>query len=176
MKRRLAAMGLLVVTMLCSACSAKKEEVKEANVADIVKDVEAAYGEDFVANNVLDNEMIKELIGIDAEWCEQLYAANSMISVHPDMFIAAEAKEGDLDKVKDAVESYRESIVSDTMQYPMNIQKTQASRVDVYGNYVFFTLLGFIPMELEDQGDDAMLAAYQELNQKAVDVIESYLK
>ena len=174
--KRIATVGILLVTMLCSACSTKKEEAKQANVTDIVKDVEAAYGDEFVATNVLDDATIKELIGIDPEWCEQLYAANSMMGIHPDLFVAAQAKTGDLDKVREAVETYRQNLVDSTMQYPMNLLKIQASRVDVYGDYVFFTLLGFIPMEVEEQGDDAILAAYEEQNQKAVDVIEGYLK
>ncbi|MDO5519209.1 MAG: DUF4358 domain-containing protein [bacterium] len=188
MKRRVTALLLGSMMILLSACGKSNNNDNENNaendttvnnnvaVEDIVKDVETAYGDDFVATNVLDHQTIKELMGIDPDWCEELYASNSMIGMQKDTFIAAKAKPKDLDKVKNAVTAYRDAMVADTMQYPMNIEKIQASRVDVYGNYVFFTLLGFIPSEVEEQGEDKILAAYQEQNQKAIDVIESYFK
>ncbi|MDO5294370.1 MAG: DUF4358 domain-containing protein [bacterium] len=188
MRRRVIALLLGSIMVLLAACG-KSDNNDNANdaengetvtnnveIEDIVRDVETAYGEEFVATNVLDNQTIKELMGIDPDWCEELYASNSMIGMHKDTFIAVKAKPEDLEKVKDAVTAYRENMVADTMQYPMNVEKIQASRVDVYGNYVFFTLLGFIPNEVEEQGEDKILAAYQEQNQKAVDVIEGYLK
>ena len=61
------------------------------------------------------------------------------------------------------------------MQYPMNQIKVQASRVEQVGNYVFFILLGDIPMEVEEKGEDAILAAAKEQAQIAVDAINKVL-
>ncbi len=183
MKKRLAMMLVLSITLLLVACSKKDNASEEESsvrndvaIADIIKDVQEAYGDDFVATNVLDDATIKELMGIDAEWCDELYASNSMIGVHKDTFIAVKAKPEDLNKVIEAVNAYRDAMIDDTNQYPMNVQKIQASRIDVYGNYVFFTLLGFIPTGVEEQSDDEILKAYQEQNEKAVEVYESYFK
>lgn len=181
MKKQVAVMLLMSMAVLFSACAKKDNSLKEKDtttntvaIADVIKDVEAAYGDEYVATNILDDETIKELIGIDADWCNELYAANSLVGTHKDILIAVKAKPEYLEKVLLAINEYRDKLIDETVQYPLNMQKIQASRIDTYGNYVFFTLLGFIPSEVEEKSDDEILAAYQEENLKAVDVYESY--
>ena len=59
------------------------------------------------------------------------------------------------------------------MQYPMNLPKIQASEVKVYGDYVFFIMLGAADEEGLDE--EAALKFYQEQNQVAVKAIEGVL-
>ena len=80
------------------------------------------------------------------------------------------------EEAKKALDAYRETLVNDTMQYPMNISKIQSSQVYVVGDYVFFIMLGQIPDEMLEQGDESeMLKASQEQNQIAIDAINRVL-
>ena len=98
-----------------------------------------------------------------------------MMSVHVDTFIAVHANEGQADTVEEALNSYREYLVNDTMMYPMNIGKVAACRVYRNGDYVFFIMLGSIPLEVSDQGDEATKTYAEEQNEIAVKAIEELL-
>lgn len=50
-----------------------------------------------------------------------------MISTFVETFIGVQAKDGKGDDVEAALNAYRDRLVGDTMQYPMNIAKIQAS-------------------------------------------------
>ncbi len=63
--------------------------------------------------------------------------------------------------------------INDTMQYPMNLLKAQASRIYTKGDYVFFFMLGFIENELEETAtEEEQIDAYKEQNQIAVDAVK----
>ncbi|MCM1538753.1 MAG: DUF4358 domain-containing protein [bacterium] len=137
--------------------------------------VKEAYGEDYLPDMLLSEDEIRILYGIESEWCEEILVEVPMMSAHVDTFLAVKAKPEHLADVSDAVNAYVTNLKSDTMQYPMNINKIAASSVVTMGNYVFYIMLGYLPMEMDDEADDVQIAAYEELNQKAIDVIEGIL-
>lgn len=137
--------------------------------------VREAYGEDYLPDMLLSEDEIQILYGIESEWCEEILVEIPMMSTHVDTFLAIKARPEHLADVSDAVNAYAANLKSDTMQYPMNLNKIAASSVVTMGNYVFYIMLGYLPMEMDDEADDVQIAAYGELNQKAVDVIESLL-
>lgn len=59
------------------------------------------------------------------------------------------------------IKKYREELIQDTCQYPMNQLKIQASKVYVKGNYVCFIMLGTISNKQEEQSEDKVIAAYK---------------
>lgn len=186
--KKIISLALVMVMMLALvACGNKGSETPQTTpeptpeainvpVKDIATKVAAAYGDDYAATMDLDETTIKEVIGIDPAWAEEIHAAGAMISANCDKLIIVKAKSENLEDVKKAMNTYRDALVADLMQYPMNQLKIQASQVDVYGNYVIYTCLGFIPMEVEEKGDDAILEAYKAENQKAVAVYDELLK
>ena len=93
--------------------------------------------------------------------------------MHVDTFIAVHPTEGNEQNVEDALNAYRDNLVNNSMQYPANQVKVEASRVETVGDYVFFLMLGSIDLEIEDEAE--MLTAYQEQNQIAVDAIKEVL-
>lgn len=141
----------------------------------IYQAVKEAYGEDYIPDMLLSEDEIQVLYGIEPEWCEEFLVEIPMMSVHVDTFLAVKAKPEHLAEVSDAVNAYVENLKSDTMQYPMNVTKIAASSVVTMGNYVFYIMLGYIPTELDDAAEDVQIAAYEELNQTAIDVIEGLL-
>ena len=52
-----------------------------------------------------------------------------MMSAHVDTFVAVETAEGKEEVVFDALSKYKAELESDSMMYPMNLLKVQASKV-----------------------------------------------
>lgn len=174
---------LMVVFMLAlTGCGSKNnasggdtqdKNVKEVSLEEIQTSVKEAYGEDYIPSVDYDKSTIEEQFGVKEAWYDDIIAQGPMISTHVDTFIAVKAKPENKEDVKTALGAYRDSLIKDTMQYPINQIKIQASRVESYGNYVFFLMLGVIPTDAEEQKEDIVLKAFEEQNQKSVDAIES---
>ncbi len=97
-----------------------------------------------------------------------------MISAHVDTFIAIKAKEGKGEEVEKALTSYRDYLINDSLQYPMNVPKVNASSVLREGDYVFFVMLGQIKDDMAEEED--MLKQAQESNQLAIDAIKKFFE
>lgn len=159
----------MLLAGLFAGCK-KEEPVKEVNVpvADILQAVKDAYGDSYLPNMDLDAEMLGQMTGLDMEKVEEFAAQTPMISVHPDCVIIVKAKEGQGDTVEEVLNQYRDIRVNDTMMYPMNIAKTQASQVVRNGNYVAYLLVGAVG-ESEETDEAARLKFAEAETQKAID-------
>ncbi|MBU9745004.1 DUF4358 domain-containing protein [Diplocloster agilis] len=177
--------GILGITLLLMAaalwgCSRPEENkgdtpVTDVALADIEKAVAAVFGDNYVPNTEYDAGALESEFGVKQDWYENAIAKGPMISAQVDTFVGIEAKKDHAQEVEDALLAYRKRLLEDTMQYPMNQIKIQASQVVRYGNYVFFLMLGELSMEDMDRGDQAALEAAKAENQKAVDVVEEML-
>jgi len=180
MKKIVSLVMVGIMAFSLAACSSKKDDqgtgnVKDVPVSEIQTAVKDAYGEAYIPNMDYDAQTLESIFGVKEDWYEEFVAQGPMISAQVDTFVAIKAKEANVQEVVDALNSYRDYLVNDSMQYPMNQIKVQASRVEQVGNYVFFILLGEIPMEVEEQGEDAILATAKEQAQIAVDAINKVL-
>jgi len=180
MKKIVSLVMVGIMAFSLAACSSKKDDqgtgnVKEVPVSEIQTAVKDAYGEAYIPNMDYDAQTLESIFGVKEDWYEEFVAQGPMMSAQVDTFVAIKAKEANVQEVVDALNSYRDYLVNDSMQYPMNQIKVQASRVEQVGNYVFFILLGEIPMEVEEQGEDAILATAKEQAQIAVDAINKVL-
>lgn len=153
-----------------------QSQVDETVSIDTIHEkIKEAYGEDYLPTKMLSEDEIQAYYGIEPEWCEEMIAEIPMISVHVDTLIAIKAKKEDVTNVIDAVNAYAETLKNDTMQYPSNLLKIQASTVLTKEPYVFFIMLGTISAEEEEQEDAAQVEAYKARNQVAIDIIEDLL-
>ena len=155
---------------------AETEVQKVVNLEDIHTAIKEAYGENYVPNNALDAEMLEALTGVKADQYTEFFAEMPMISTFVETIIGIKASEGNADKVEEELNAYRDILVNDTMQYPMNVSKIQASQVVRHGDYVFFVMLGAPTDESMEEGDEAALESAKENNQKAIDVIDGFFK
>lgn len=149
---------------------------KEVSITTIVNAVKKAYGASYVPDMDYDATDLEEKFGIKKGWYEEAAAQGPMISMNVDTFIIVKAKTGKAANVKKALTAYRQSLIDDTMQYPINKAKIPGSRVDQIGDYVFFTLLGTISQEIEEQGDEAILAESKKQCKIAYDTVAKLLK
>lgn len=148
----------------------EQTSAKEVSLSDIHEAVKAVYGEYYIPSMQQEAESISALYGITEDMYEEAIAEVSMMSVHVDTFLAFKAKEGQADAVEEKLNEYRDYLINDSMQYPMNIPKIQASQVVREGDYVFFVQLGWVEDDMIDE--DELLKQYQESNQLAVDAIK----
>lgn len=167
----------------CSRPSAGKEPTSQETEAavsvsldDVLNKVKEAYGEDYIPSTAMDEQMLNDIIGLSPELYESYVAEMPMISTFVETFIGVKAKEGQGDGVEKALTEYRDRLVNDTMQYPMNVSKIQASQVVRHGDYVFFVMLGGPDDAALEQGDEAALKSAEENNKIAIDVIDGFFQ
>ena len=158
-----------------SSVSADTPGEQTASVAAIADAVKAAYAESYIPSMSYSKEEISEKFGLTEDMYDDIIAEGPMISVHVDTFIAVHAKPNKTADVETALNNYRQSLIDNLMQYPMNQIKIQASVVESMGDYVFFIMLGEIPTSIEEQGEEETLKYAQQENQIAIDTIKSVL-
>lgn len=149
---------------------------QEVNLADIYDKVKEAYGEDFIPSAEFDEESFENIFGISKDLYDSYIAEGPMISVHVDTWVSVKAKEGKGQEVEDLLNAYRTTLIEDSVQYPMNLPKIQASEVVRHGDYVFFVMLGTPSQEAEEQGEEEALKSAKENNQIAVSIINGFFE
>lgn len=140
------------------------------------KAVTDALGDDYWPDSEIPEEMLNETYGVSADLYDAYLGECPMISVNVDTLLIIHAKDGKVEDVENALNAYRNSLVNDTMQYPMNLGKIQASRVERIGDYVCFVQLGADTSSVEEQGDEAVITYCQEQNELALEAIRQTLE
>ena len=140
------------------------------------KAVTDALGDDYWPDSEIPEEMLNETYGVSADLYDAYLGECPMISVNVDTLLIIHAKDGKVEDVENALNAYRDSLVNDTMQYPMNLGKIQASRVERIGDYVCFVQLGADTSSVEEQGDEAVITYCQEQNELALEAIRQTLE
>ena len=133
-----------------------------------------SLGDNYWPNTAIPIELF-ENYGLTSDMYEDYYAEMPMISTNVDTIIVIKAKDGQLDEVENVIQSYRNTLVNDTMQYPMNLGKIQASQVEVIGDYVCFVQLGADVTNALDLGDEEVIRHCQAQNELALDAIRTQL-
>lgn len=195
-------MALTMSCVLLGACGTKNNNNTDATqpetqetqpVTQGYRDVACAELESAVATGLEGNYMPTMLVeevehlGLTSDMYVDFCYKMPMISVNVDTLIIVKAAEGKVEDVEKALNTYRDSIINDSMQYPMNLVKTNNSIVRVFGDYVAFIQLGgdvhsviveaqemnpnISDEELEKIQKDAVL----EQNNRAAELIEGML-
>ncbi len=133
-------------------------------------------GENYWPNMTIDTQVLADMYGITEDMYDDYFAEMPMISTNVDTLIIIKAKEGKVSTVEEALNAYRDSMVNSTNQYPMNVGKIQASRIETFDNYVCFVQLGADVTKAMDQGEDVVITQCQEENEKALDAIRTALQ
>ena len=155
----------------------KTKKKKAPSLNKVYKAVKAAYGDDYIPNVKLRKEEANEVYGLKSSWYSGIVAERPMMSAHCDELIIVKAKNNSSKKkIKSALVKYQKALIEDTMQYPVNQTKLQASKIYVKGNYVCFFVLGSIDNKTVEQGEAKALAAYKKQNEKAVKAINKLYK
>lgn len=148
------------------------QDISVQEIKDAVVDV---LGENYWPNMAIDATSLEEIYGIKPDMYEEYIAECPMINVNVDTLIIIKAKEGQEETIINTLEEYRERNISDNMQYPMNLGKVQASRIEAYDNYVCFVQLGADTTAAMDVSEEAVVDQCLEENERALDAIEKAL-
>ena len=151
------------------------EDVSKA-LQNAKKAVTDALGENYWPDSEIPEEMLNDTYGVSADLYDAYLGESPMISVNIDTLLIIHAKDGKVEDVENALNSYRDHLVNDTMQYPMNLGKIQASRIERIGDYVCFVQLGADTSAAEEQGDEAVITYCQEQNELALEAIRQTLE
>ena len=128
-----------------------------------------AYGDNYYPNAPVEADILEATYGIKPEWVKEYKAEMPLISVNVDTFIGIEAAQGHAEDVENALNTYREYLVNDSMQYPMNMPKVKASEVLRIRDHVFFVMLGGeIMADTEEEGE----AQAKEKNEIGINAIK----
>lgn len=149
------------------------ENSTDSSVGKIADAIKTAYGDNYIPSMDAPEEFMTGTVGLEADSYTEYFAQTPMISAHADTLIIVKAASGKTDEVKSKLEQYRDVLVNDTMQYPMNIAKINASKVVANGDYVAFILLGAID-EREDISEEEQAKFAEEQVAIGVDAFNAY--
>ena len=147
------------------------ETVMSEEMTGIRQAVVDAIGENYFPQMQIPAEYL-EGFGLTADMYEEFFGEMPMISTNVDTLIVIKAKEGQVEAVEGVLNAYRENLVNDTMQYPMNLGKIQASEVKTIGNFVCFVQLGGDVMDALEKGDEEVIKHCQAQNATAIEALE----
>ena len=146
----------------------------DISVTAILDKVKAAFGEDYLPNMPIEEEMVKETFKLDLGLVEEYVAEMPMIGFHPDKVLIVKAKEGKIDEVVAQLEAAKTEMVENGINYPANLEKVQATKVVSKGNYAAFFMVGSSNNMSEDP-EERLKFAEDEV-QKAVTAFNSMFK
>ncbi|MEG0692515.1 MAG: DUF4358 domain-containing protein [Oscillospiraceae bacterium] len=138
------------------------------------EDVKKIFGEEYIPSQAFDETYLQEQFGITKDMVKEVIAEGPMMSMHVDTFVGIEAAEGKVDEVEKKLNDYRQKLIDESMQYPMNMPKIKASAVTKVDDYVFFTILGKYADDIEEE--NAQLKHFEAETKKVKDAINSALK
>lgn len=176
MKKVMSMILLFACVLSLAACGTKKTETADVSLEEIHQAVKDAYGETYYPDMPLDAAMLSDMFGLTEDMYEEVIAEGPMMSANIDMFVGVKAADGQGDAVEEKLNAYRDYQINDAFQYPLNMVKVQASQVIRHGDYVFYIMLGEVPMEVEEQGDEAILQKAQENTKIGADTINGFFE
>lgn len=171
----LASIMIISFVVACSPKLDDKEAGKVVDINEIHEKIKEEFGEDYMPNMEMDKEALENLTGVKGEDVEEFIGETPMISVNVDTFIAIKSKDGKGGEVEKALEEYRTKVVEESITYPMNQAKVNASKLVRHGEYVFFLMLGKYDDRDNVNEEDALKFAKEEVK-KAEDIIDGFFK
>jgi len=161
--------SLCLIAASCNGTNIKKEEPDIKEIRDAVADT---YGEKYTALNSGTIEELASILSLDENVIEDYFYNTPLMSVNADVFIGIKAKNGKADDVEKAINNYKDYLINDSMQYPMNLAKVSSTTVSRYGNYIFLVMLGDPGADIEDETE--ALEHCRQQNRIATDKIASF--
>lgn len=146
------------------------ETTKQPALSDVVQKIKDAYGDDYIPAAPIETQQLTDVYALTMDNVAETIAEGPMISVNVDTMIAIKAKDGKGEAVEKELQTYLDSVISNSMQYPMNMAKVQSAKVVRHGDYVFYLMLGAYDDRADVTEEDAAKFA-QEQVQKGIDAI-----
>ena len=140
-----------------------------SRLKDSVKEL---MGDQYWPEVGLTKEELEQKTGITEDMYVDFLAERQVLDSHIDTMIIIHAKEAHVGDVEQALEQYRADIIEQNQNYPQNLCKAEASRMETIEDYVCFVQLGADTTVVADKGEDEIIAYCQEENERALYVLE----
>lgn len=141
-------------------------------LAQLKESVKELLGDKYWPEVGLTKEELEQKTGITENMYVDFLAEKQVLDSHIDTMIIIHAKEAHVGEVEQALEQYREDIIEQNQNYPQNLCKAEASRMETIEDYVCFVQLGADTTIVADKGEDEIIAYCQEENERALYVLE----
>lgn len=147
----------------------KEKFVTLTQLKDSVKEL---MGDRYWPEVDLTREELEQRTGITEDMYVDFLAEKQVLDAHIDTMIIIHAREAKVGAIEEALERYRTNVIEENRNYPQNLCKAEASRMETIENYVCFVQLGADTTIVADQGQDEIIAFCQEENERALYVLE----
>ena len=145
----------------------------DGEAAKILDAIKTACGENYLPSMPIDEFYLTSTLGLEEGSFTDYAGELPMISAHADMAIIIKAAEGKAGDVKAKLEAYQTTLIEDSLQYPMNVAKVNASKVLENGDYLGFIILGAYGDD--ENTDESQQAEFAEEQVKiGVDAFNNY--
>lgn len=151
--------------------SGAENEGWSEEMAALREAVAAKLGDQYWPDMPIPAEMLEMTYGLTPDMYEDYMGETPMISAQVDTLLIVKPAEGQADAVEEALQNYRTDLVENSLQYPMNLGKVQASAVDRAGDYVCFVLMGGAMEGVDEDDEEAQIAYCQQINQSVLELI-----
>ena len=141
-------------------------------LTELKDSVKELLGDKYWPEVDLTKEELEQKTGITEDMYVDFLAEKQVLDAHIDTMIIIHAKEAHVGEVEQALEKYRADIIEQNKNYPQNLCKAEASRMETIEDYVCFVQLGADTTIVADKGEDAMIAYCQEENERALYILE----
>lgn len=149
-----------------------QDEEKFVTLTHLKDCVKELMGDQYWPEIGLTKEELEQKTGITEDMYVDFLAEKQVLDSHIDTMIIVHAKEAHVGDVEQALEQYRSDIIEQNQNYPQNLCKAQASRMETINDYVCFVQLGADTTIVADKGEDEIIAYCQEENERALYVLE----
>lgn len=167
-------LGISMLGLFAVGCVPTSEN-KVVDLKEIHEALKESLGEEYIPDRDLEKEELENIVGVSTDDMAEYIAQAPMISVNVDNFIAIKAKEGKADEIEKGLVDYRDYLIENSMQYPMNMAKVNAADVVRHGDYIFFVMLGKYD-DRDDATEEEQLEFAQAEVRKVEDVIAEFFK
>ena len=149
-----------------------QEKEKFVTLSELKDSVKELMGDRYWPEVDLTKEELERKTGITEDMYVDFLAEKQVLDSHIDTMIIIHAKEAHVGEIEQALEHYRTGVIEENKNYPQNLCKAEASRMETINNYVCFVQLGADTTIVADQGKDEIIAFCQEENERALYVLE----
>ena len=141
-------------------------------LSELEKEVKDLLGDNYWPEVNMTKTELEKLTGITEDMYVDFLAEKQAFDAHIDTLIIIHAKEDYVGTIEQAMETYRSALIEQNKNYPQNLSKARASRIETIDDYICFVQLGADTTSLADKGQEAVMAHCLEENEKALYVLE----
>lgn len=152
--------------------NAEWEEQQFYTLPELEKEVKDLLGDNYWPEVNMSEAELEKLTGITEDMYVDFLAERQAFDAHIDTLIIIHAKEDYVGAIEQAIETYRSALIEQNKNYPQNLSKARASRIETIDDYICFVQLGADTTSLADRGNEAVMAHCLEENEKALYVLE----